>query len=127
MLINNIVLVRQIGNAALDDEADQRGLIDYAWDHAVISDTLRDNIKAACNFSSPTPSDECNTQLNNYFAVYDIIDMYSLYTPTCVHPNTTRKSAPSVVRGIAPHLFSKMVCACFVLIYSKITNLYLMY
>ncbi|GJU17886.1 serine carboxypeptidase-like protein 34 [Tanacetum coccineum] len=27
-----------IGNALLDDETDQTGMIDYAWDHAVISD-----------------------------------------------------------------------------------------
>ncbi|KAL2509768.1 Serine carboxypeptidase-like 34 [Forsythia ovata] len=29
-----------IGNALLDDEMDQTGMIDYAWDHAVISDHL---------------------------------------------------------------------------------------
>ncbi|XP_019158360.1 PREDICTED: serine carboxypeptidase-like 34 [Ipomoea nil] len=99
-----------IGNAVLDDESDQTGLIDYAWHHAVISDRLRDDIKAACNFSATTSSAECDAQLNNYFAVYDIIDMYSLYTPTCVsnkNSTATRKSVP-VVRGIAPHVFSKM-------------------
>ncbi|GER43898.1 serine carboxypeptidase-like protein [Striga asiatica] len=28
-----------IGNAELDDETDQKGMIEYAWDHAVISDS----------------------------------------------------------------------------------------
>nr|GMD39286.1 serine carboxypeptidase-like 34 [Ipomoea batatas] len=98
-----------IGNALLDDESDQTGMIDYAWDHAVISDRLRDDIKAACNFSSTTSSAECDAQINNFYSAYNIIDMYSLYTPTCVETNSTatKKSVP-VVRGIAPHLFSKM-------------------
>ncbi|CAO2198950.1 unnamed protein product [Urochloa humidicola] len=29
-----------IGNALLDDETDQTGMIDYAWDHAIISDRV---------------------------------------------------------------------------------------
>ncbi|KAF6166308.1 hypothetical protein GIB67_042381 [Kingdonia uniflora] len=29
-----------IGNALLDDETDQNGMVDYAWDHAVISDRV---------------------------------------------------------------------------------------
>ncbi|WJX95465.1 hypothetical protein P8452_76783 [Trifolium repens] len=36
--------VDQIGNALLDDETDQKGMIEYAWDHAVISDGLYHNI-----------------------------------------------------------------------------------
>ncbi|KAH7521191.1 hypothetical protein FEM48_Zijuj07G0007200 [Ziziphus jujuba var. spinosa] len=79
-----------VGNAALDDETDQKGMIDYAWDHAVISDKLYDGIKKNCNFSEVQPSHECNELLDDYFDVYDIIDMYSLYTPTCVETNSSR-------------------------------------
>lgn len=59
-------------------------MIDYAWDHAVISDKLYDGIKNKCNFSDPKPTKDCNKLLNQYFDVYKIIDMYSLYTPDCV-------------------------------------------
>ena len=31
----------QIGNAALDDETDMNGMIDYAWHHALISPVPR--------------------------------------------------------------------------------------
>lgn len=96
-----------IGNALLDDETDQKGMIDYAWDHAVISDGLYHNITTICNFSLPNQSDACTTELNKYFDVYKIIDMYSLYTPRCFsNQSSTRRESP-VVKGVAPHSFSK--------------------
>ncbi|KGN45085.1 serine carboxypeptidase-like 34 [Cucumis sativus] len=93
-----------IGNALLDDETDQRGMIDYAWDHAVISDKLYKEIKTNCNFSNPAPSNSCDASLDKYFAVYDIIDMYSLYTPMCVEKNTSggRKPRRFAINGVAP-------------------------
>lgn len=105
----------QIGNALLDDETDQRGMIDYAWDHAVISDGLYFEIKRKCNFSVEhiaQISDPCGDALDRYFAVYKIIDMYSLYTPFCVNSNLTTKTTRKlpIIRGnIAPRLFSTFV------------------
>ncbi|GMG98902.1 hypothetical protein Nepgr_000742 [Nepenthes gracilis] len=94
-----------IGNALMDDDTDQTGMIYYAWDHAVISDGVYSNIKTRCNFSQNSVNSACNDALSQYFAVYKIIDMYSLYTPTCVDSNNTRLLP--VVRGAAPHIFSK--------------------
>lgn len=104
----------QVGNALLDDETDQTGMIDYAWDHAVISDRLYHDIKRECNFSIAhvdKVSENCSLALDDYFAVYKIIDMYSLYTPDCVNSNFTIKRTRSlpIIRGIAPKLFSKFV------------------
>ncbi|XP_031272346.1 serine carboxypeptidase-like 34 [Pistacia vera] len=100
-----------VGNALLDDETDQTGMIDYAWDHAVISDRLYHNIKSHCNFSidSDHQSTSCSRALNQYFDVYKIIDMYSLYTPTCVDSNSTSAANRHlhIIQGIAPKLFSK--------------------
>ncbi|KAH1224316.1 Serine carboxypeptidase-like 34 [Glycine max] len=56
-----------IGNALLDDETDQKGMIDYAWNHAVISDGVYHNITTKCNFSLPDSTDDCIDQLNKYF------------------------------------------------------------
>ncbi|KAK9115543.1 hypothetical protein Sjap_014490 [Stephania japonica] len=95
-----------IGNALLDDETDQKGMIEYAWDHAVISDRVYHEILNKCNFSSPKPSDQCDTALAKYFDVYDIIDMYSLYSPTC-HVNSTSSTRFSKIQGIAPKFLSK--------------------
>ncbi|KAJ7954553.1 Carboxypeptidase [Quillaja saponaria] len=98
-----------IGNALLDDETDQKGMIDYAWDHAVISDGLYHNITTKCNFSIGNQTDDCTVAVNQYFDVYKIIDMYSLYTPKCLRNSSNSSSTRegTVIKGIAPHLFSK--------------------
>ncbi|WOL09813.1 serine carboxypeptidase-like 34 isoform X1 [Canna indica] len=97
-----------IGNALLDDDTDQTGMIDYAWDHAVISDRVYHDVKKNCNFSVEPSTTACDNALKEYFAVYHIIDMYSLYAPVCVSQisiTSTRKS--SWIEGTAPKLFSK--------------------
>ncbi|KAI3868602.1 hypothetical protein MKX03_013112 [Papaver bracteatum] len=95
-----------IGNALLDDATDQKGMIDYAWDHAVISDRVYNDIKKTCNFSQSPVSNECDTSLNKYFDVYDLIDMYSLYAPSCVNGTSTKRQLRKI-EGIAPQAFAK--------------------
>ncbi|KAG2398051.1 Serine carboxypeptidase-like 34 [Vigna angularis] len=72
-----------IGNAVLDDETDQKGYVDYAWNHAVISDGLYHNITT-----------KCNEYLDKLFDAYDVIDIHSLYTPLCLSniSSTTTKA-----------------------------------
>ncbi|ONK73705.1 uncharacterized protein A4U43_C04F34410 [Asparagus officinalis] len=97
-----------IGNALMDDDTDQTGMIDYAWDHAVISDKVYHDIKNTCNFSQDPVTKPCDSALNEYFAVYDLIDMYSLYSPDCVEQNSSSTSRRStMIEGVAPKLFSK--------------------
>ncbi|KAL8534903.1 hypothetical protein ACS0TY_010805 [Phlomoides rotata] len=82
-----------IGNAVLDDEQDYRGMIEYAWHHAVISDGLYEEVKRNCNFKNvPNLSNNCSLAISKYFDVYKIIDMYSLYSPNCVHSNSNSNS-----------------------------------
>ncbi|KAL5543223.1 hypothetical protein UlMin_010933 [Ulmus minor] len=100
-----------IGNALLDDETDQIGMIDYAWDHAVISDSLYESIKSKCNFSTPNISNECDKLQDDYLKVYKIIDMYSLYSPDCVNSNfsfTTKTGLQTrpLVKGLNSHKLS---------------------
>lgn len=100
-----------IGNALMDDETDQTGMIDYAWDHAVISDKVYKNVKSKCNFKLQDETEDCRDALDKYFEVYELIDMYSLYTPDCVENSTDsyRKKGRQlpIIQGSAPHLFSK--------------------
>ncbi|WOK98884.1 putative sphingolipid transporter [Canna indica] len=98
-----------IGNALMDDETDQNGMVDYAWDHAVISDRVYHDVKKNCNFSEENVTAACNDAMDKYFEVYDIIDMYSLYTPVCVDSNTSMASTRRsyFIEGAAPKLFSK--------------------
>ncbi|KAK6253074.1 hypothetical protein QUC31_014794 [Theobroma cacao] len=72
-----------IGNALMDEETDQIGMIDYAWGHALISDALYKAVKVKCNFSTPNLTDECRNEMLKYFQLYQLIDMYSLNSPIC--------------------------------------------
>ncbi|KAL8171285.1 hypothetical protein V2J09_023089 [Rumex salicifolius] len=78
-----------IGNALLDDETDQKGMIEYAWYHAVLSDSIYNQIMTSCNFSMESETSACKSGLTKYFDLYKIIDMYSLYTPDCTVNQTT--------------------------------------
>jgi serine carboxypeptidase-like clade 2 len=105
-------MMMQIGNALMDDETDQTGMVEYAWDHAVISDRVYADVKAHCNFSIENATDACNTALDEYFAVYNLIDMYSLYTPVCTDASLSSafsRSKKIGVHGAAPKIFSKHV------------------
>uniref|UniRef100_A0ACD6AGV5 Uncharacterized protein n=1 Tax=Avena sativa TaxID=4498 RepID=A0ACD6AGV5_AVESA len=92
-----------IGNAAIDEASDDRGMVDYAWDHAVISDELYANITANCRFdagqssdfssSAPNPdADACNNAMNSFYDAFNHIDIYSLYTPYCTDTTTSSSS-----------------------------------
>ncbi|RWR90419.1 serine carboxypeptidase-like protein 34 [Cinnamomum micranthum f. kanehirae] len=89
------------GNAWMDLETDNKGMIDYAWDHAVISDKFYHTIKTNYNFSAINLTEPCNEAMDEYFEVYNIIDMYSLYTPKCVNPNGASKKR-RMINGISP-------------------------
>ncbi|KAK4348219.1 hypothetical protein RND71_034558 [Anisodus tanguticus] len=94
----------------MDDETDQKGMIDYAWDHAVISDHLYHSIKRVCNFSLEHPGEDCKDLLGQYFAVYGIVDMYSLYAPKCVKNSSSSTSTRPLptINGAAPKSFSRI-------------------
>lgn len=101
-----------IGNAALDDEADFEGMIDFAWHHAVISDRMYDDLKTKCKlFSQQSP--DCLSALNGYYRAYEHIDIYSLYTPTCVPQNistttSTTSKQRNTIHGLPPHYISPL-------------------
>jgi serine carboxypeptidase-like clade 2 len=87
-----------IGNAAVDASSDDRGMVEYAWDHAVISDEVYGAIKKECKF--PDDGDEsaaCNQAWNDLFHAMQNIDIYSLYTPACTDAlaNATRSNSSS--------------------------------
>eukprot|EP01018_Ginkgo_biloba_P011480 Gb_23884 [translate_table: standard] len=92
-----------VGNAVLDDDTDQNGMVDYAWSHAVISDQDYHSLKHDCNFKTDNQSSLCNIALKNFLLAYTEIDIYSLYTPVCV--DRLDKSSRNLVA--APKSFAK--------------------
>ena len=80
----------QLGNPETCDAEDWKGLVDYAWSHAVISDETHKIIKESCDFySNDTWSNEaCSQAVDEVLKQYKEIDIYSLYTSICIGNST---------------------------------------
>ncbi|KAF7111434.1 hypothetical protein CFC21_111452 [Triticum aestivum] len=84
-----------IGNAAIDASSDDRGLINYAWDHAVVSDEVYTAVKNNCKFPDDgMESDACDRAWNDFFNAMNDIDLYSLYTPSCTKSMVNSTASP---------------------------------
>ncbi|CAO2814051.1 unnamed protein product [Amaranthus hypochondriacus] len=94
-----------IGNALLDDDTDQRGMLEYAWNHAIISDRVYNDVNNNCEFTKKNLSSSCNKALTQYFNEYRLIDIYNLYAPICVDNQTNTHNRNT--HAISPRLFSK--------------------
>jgi hypothetical protein len=67
----------------MDGDTDLVGIFDSLWHHAIISDKFYSDVQKNCDFSLVDLSPECNADIEQYTALYDIIDIYSLYTDRC--------------------------------------------
>ncbi|KAL0363349.1 UNVERIFIED_CONTAM: Serine carboxypeptidase-like 31 [Sesamum calycinum] len=74
-----------LGNPETHDAEDWRGIVDYAWSHAIVSDETHKTIIRTCDFYSDDPwnNTDCKTAVQEMFKQYKEIDMYSLYTTLC--------------------------------------------
>ncbi|KAG9458119.1 hypothetical protein H6P81_002627 [Aristolochia fimbriata] len=73
-----------IGNAAVNEETDQRGMFDYFWSHALISDEIIDEVRAYCDFSAnATDSTTCDDAVSKVASAVNSLDIYSIYAPLC--------------------------------------------
>lgn len=79
-----------------DDEYDNKGILEYAWSHAVIPDNLYDTAKRNCDFKSSNWSEPCNIAMNTVFRKYEEIDIYNIYAPKC----TTNSSSGASFFGV---------------------------
>lgn len=94
----------QVGNPETEDYYDNKGLLEYAWSHAVISDQQYEKAKQVCDFKQSQWSNECNQVMNEVFHDYSEIDIYNIYAPAC-HSNST--SSVTVTNNV-PESFSKV-------------------
>ncbi|CAJ1940772.1 unnamed protein product [Sphenostylis stenocarpa] len=72
-----------VRNPETDDYYDNKGLLEYAWSHAVISDQQYEKAKQVCDFKQFEWSNECNKAMNEVFQDYSEIDIYNIYAPAC--------------------------------------------
>ncbi|KAL4600889.1 hypothetical protein ACB092_11G232700 [Castanea dentata] len=98
-----------IGNAVINDETDEQGMVDYLGSHAIISDQDVYQIHKYCDFSpnATTQSRECEA---SYGALEDnIIDIniYNIYAPMCFSSDVTtrpKKASPFMLMLLNSHM-----------------------
>ncbi|MBA0598084.1 serine carboxypeptidase-like 31 isoform X1 [Gossypium raimondii] len=80
--LNGILL----GNPETYDAEDWRGMVDYAWSHAVVSDETHKTITETCDFKSNDTwsNEDCSEAVDEVLKQYKEIDIFSLYTPLCI-------------------------------------------
>ncbi|KAG8045378.1 hypothetical protein GUJ93_ZPchr0008g12432 [Zizania palustris] len=83
-----------VGNPLTDDQYDSKGLAEYAWSHAVVSDETYERIKKVCNFKVSNWTDDCDEAMSTVFSQYHEIDIYNIYAPKC---NLAQSSTAAVV------------------------------
>lgn len=108
-----------LGNPETSDAEDWKGLVDYAWSHAVVSDETHKTIGHSCDFNSNNTwsNEDCSQAVDEVLRQYKEIDMYSLYTPVCIGNSsgseqtslqvmfrTTSKMMPRIMGGYDPCL-----------------------
>lgn len=84
-----------MGNPETSDPDDWRGLVDYAWSHAVVSDETHRIIKTTCDFDSDDTwsNPNCSEGVDEVLRQYKEIDIYSLYTSVCMSNTSTSSSS----------------------------------
>ena len=100
MNLIDLLFIMQIGNPVINDETDQRGMIDYLWTHAIISDQDVYQMHKNCNIyssASPDQSRECNATIEAVQNCFNYMNVYNIYAPQCFSPNlTAHPKNPSV-------------------------------
>lgn len=84
----------QLGNPETSDGEDWRGLVDYAWSHAVVSDETHKIIRETCDFNSNDTwsNEDCGKAVDEVLNQYKEIDIYSLYTSVCTGDSASSSS-----------------------------------
>ncbi|KAL7125315.1 hypothetical protein ABFS83_14G109200 [Erythranthe nasuta] len=83
-----------IGNAYIDIEDQNKGVYDYYWTHALISDEIHKGLVENCNFSSGGPQTEiCRGFRKRASEAKGNVFAYDIYAPLC---STTSSNTPSI-------------------------------
>ncbi|KAF9592787.1 hypothetical protein IFM89_017357 [Coptis chinensis] len=87
-----------IGNAVINDNTDEKGMYEYLWTHALLSDETNQAVQKYCDFSDFSPyapkADEpkqCTDAITEANNNINLIDIYNIYAPTCHLKNLTDK------------------------------------
>ncbi|GAB2300096.1 hypothetical protein Dimus_034136 [Dionaea muscipula] len=74
-----------MGNAVINDETDVKGMYNYWWTHALISDQVKDAMMKECDFSpnATSQTEACTRAVNIAENTFYDIDVYNIYASQC--------------------------------------------
>ncbi|KAJ8560473.1 hypothetical protein K7X08_022333 [Anisodus acutangulus] len=85
-----------VGNPETNDYYDYKGILEYAWSHAILYDSEYQKAKQVCDFKISNWSDACSDAMQVVWDKYGEIDIYNIYSPKCL-VNTSSSSASDIV------------------------------
>ncbi|CAH9104278.1 unnamed protein product [Cuscuta europaea] len=110
-----------VGNPSTDNYYDQRGYLEYAWSHAVISDEEYELAKRECDFWSYNLSAKCNDAMYTLWANYQEIDINNIFGPICLPMNSSSTAHINILdkeriykRGRMKPMVHEAYGACYV-------------
>lgn len=114
----------QLGNPETSDSDDWRGMVDYAWSHAVISDETHKIIRESCDFNSNDTwsNNNCSEAVDELLTQYKEIDIYSLYTSLCI-ANSASSADGNSVQTLTIKRSTTMVICCLSVCMFKMDNI----
>ncbi|KAI7999550.1 Serine carboxypeptidase-like 31 [Camellia lanceoleosa] len=100
-----------LGNPETCDAEDWKGLVDYAWSHAVVSDETHETIRMSCDFNSNNTwsNNDCCQAVDEVLRQYKEIDIYSLYTSVCIGNSTSSGGSEQTSLQVMFRSTSKMM------------------
>jgi serine carboxypeptidase-like clade 2 len=91
-----------IGNAVINDDTDNIGMLDFYWTHALISDETINAIHKSCNFSlDNNGGPSCTSALEGINSIGNI-DIYNIYAPLCTASGTTSPPITPSIENFDP-------------------------
>ncbi|MCD7464211.1 Serine carboxypeptidase-like 26 [Datura stramonium] len=85
-----------VGNPETNDYYDYKGILEYAWSHAILYDSEYQKAKQVCDFKLSNWSNACNDAMQVLWDKYNEIDIYNIYAPKCL-VNSSSSSASDIV------------------------------
>lgn len=67
----------------INDWTDTKGMYDYFWTHALISDEAAEAINKHCNFTADDSNELCEDATSEAYESLSDIDIYNIYAPNC--------------------------------------------
>ncbi|XP_020113586.1 uncharacterized protein LOC109727809 [Ananas comosus] len=75
-----------VGNAYVDNAMNDKGAIEFLWNHAIISDEAYAKVVKECIFNDNSSyTDACNEAQNETYNMAGNIDLYNVYAPICIN------------------------------------------